>query len=112
MCLNGCYLELQTIEVVFLYAFNGNNFINSIWAELGLLLDLFFSFIYVFWNITLWDCIKIARVINGKVDFVAIFLVILRYNPHKMEFDNLGSVIQAQYAINLLFEGGFFWCSL
>ena len=30
MCLKGCYLELQSIEVAFLYDLNGNNSINNV----------------------------------------------------------------------------------
>jgi hypothetical protein len=88
MCLKGCYLELQPIEVAFLYAFNGDNFINTVWAPLEFLPNLFSSLIYLFWNITLWDYFKIARVINEKINFVVIFFDILSYSQHKTEFDN------------------------
>ena len=65
MCLNGCSLKLQSIKkAAFLYAFNGNSFINSVWARLGFLLELFFFLIYLFWDINLSDYYKIARVIN------------------------------------------------
>ena len=43
MCLYGCYLELQSIEVAFLYAFNGNSFINSEWARLGFFVRIYSS---------------------------------------------------------------------
>jgi hypothetical protein len=35
---------------------------------------------------------------------VVIFFAILRYSPHKTEFDNLGPLVPARYVVNLLFE--------
>ena len=35
MCLSGCCLELQSIKVAFLYAFNGNSCINSVISLIG-----------------------------------------------------------------------------
>jgi hypothetical protein len=64
MCLKGCYLELQLIEDVFLYTFNGNSFISSVWVYSGFLLNLLSFFVYLSWNITLWDYFKAARVIE------------------------------------------------
>ena len=39
-----------------------------------------------------------------KSRFCGNFFNILRYSPHKAEFDNFGPIIRARYVVNLLFE--------
>ena len=112
MCLNGLYLELQSIEVAFLYSLNGNSFINSVWALLRVLLDVFFFFyisVLKYYSLRLLQNCKSYQL---KSRFYDDFLSILRYNQHKTEFNNVVPVIWARYVINLLFKGIFFWYSL
>ena len=80
------------------------------------LIGIFAKFIYLlyisvlrYYSLRLLQNCKSYQ-LKGK--FCGNFLGILGYSPHKTEFNNLGTTeIQAQYLVNLFFEG-IFWYSL
>ena len=61
MCLNGCYLKLESIKVAFLYALNGNSFINIVYELYRNCCYTCFSPLYICFKVL---SLKIAGVIS------------------------------------------------